>query len=151
MQKDIRHQWFLQHPPETVWLYLTDSKLLAQWLMPNNFEPVVGKKFKFQAKPKIKFGFDGNIYCEVLEVIPFKRLSYSWKGGPGNGKISLDSIVTWTLREKDKGTELLLEHTGFTGIKNFITYFVMNKGWLTILKKNVTERLNAYKNETIHS
>jgi len=97
--------------------------------MENDFKPEVGHKFMFTTKPKIKVGFDGNIYCEVLEIIPFQKLSYSWKGGPGKGKITLDSIVTWTLTPKDNGTELQLDHTGFKGMKNYITYLIMNKGW----------------------
>lgn len=112
MEREIRHNWLLSHPPEIVWKYLTDSDLLSQWLMENDFKPIEGHQFQFKAKPKMKIGFDGNIYGEVLEVVPCERLSYSWKGGPGDGKITLDSKVAWTLTPKDDGTNLLLEHTG---------------------------------------
>lgn len=142
MEKDIKHSWFLEHSTETVWEYLTNSALIAEWLMENNFKPIVGHQFQFHTKPVIKFGFDGNVYCEVLEVLPMKKLSYSWKGGPGNGKITLDSVVTWTLTPKNKGTELILEHTGFKGLKNFMGYFFMNMGW----KKKIWNRLNALLN-----
>jgi uncharacterized protein YndB with AHSA1/START domain len=135
MQRDIRHTWFLQSPPETVWDYLTIPELLAQWLMESDFQPVVGHKFMFNTKPKVKLGFDGMIYCEVLEVNPIKKLVYSWKGGPGKGKITLDSVVTWTLVPKDNGTELQLVHAGFTGVKNYISYLIMNKGWEKIIKR----------------
>jgi uncharacterized protein YndB with AHSA1/START domain len=135
MQRDIIHTWFLPHPPQEVWKFLTDSDLLSQWLMENDLKPIVGHKFQFRAKPKYKIGFDGIIFCEVLEAVPDRRISYSWKGGPGNGKISLDSIVTWTLTAKNGGTELLLEHTGFKGFRNFIPYLIMNKGWLKILDR----------------
>jgi uncharacterized protein YndB with AHSA1/START domain len=145
MQRDIIQKWFLPHPTETVWEFLTDAELLAQWLMENDFKPVVGHNFKFYTMPRIKFGFDGNVYCEVLEVVPNKRLSYSWKGGPGKGKITLDSVVTWTLTETEKGTELLLEHTGFKGMKNFFAYVFMNKGWAGKIRKRLLERLNGYK------
>jgi hypothetical protein len=37
--------------------------------------------FKTKALPAIEF--DGNVYCEVLEVIPLKKLSYTWKEDPG--------------------------------------------------------------------
>ena len=30
------------HPPEKLWRALTESPLLAQWMMNNDFEPVVG-------------------------------------------------------------------------------------------------------------
>ncbi|MEP6951331.1 MAG: SRPBCC domain-containing protein, partial [Ginsengibacter sp.] len=124
-----------QHPPKDVWEYLTISDLMAQWLMPNNFEPILGYDFQFKINPMPTFDFDGNIYCKVLEIVPFKKLSYSWKGGPGEGKITLDSIVVWTLAPKDNGTELKLVHSGFKEIENFNMYSIMDDGWLRNIKK----------------
>lgn len=145
MQKDIKHTWFLEHPVERVWEYLTDSELLAQWLMKNDFKPIVGHRFQFHTKMIVNMGFDGNVYCQVLEIVPLKRLSYSWKGGPGKGKITLDSVVTWTLIEKDGGTELTIEHTGFAGLKNFLGYFFMNSGWKNGIRNKLAELLNSQK------
>jgi uncharacterized protein YndB with AHSA1/START domain len=142
MEKEIRHRWFFPHPPEMVWDYLTKSGLLAQWLMENDFKAIRGHKFQFNAKPKVKIGFDGVIFCEVLEIVPSKRLSYSWKGGPGKGRITLDSVVTWTLYPQNQGTELLLEHTGFKGMKNFIPYLIMNRGWGGNIKKRLEHCIN---------
>ncbi len=135
MERTIRHLISLQQPPEDIWDYLTKPELLATWLMPGNFQPVIGHQFKFTARPLPRFGFDGNIYCEVLEIVPLKKLAYSWRGGPAPGKITLDSIVTWTLIKKGNGTDLLLEHQGFKGMKNYLSYFVMNKGWVKIGKR----------------
>jgi uncharacterized protein YndB with AHSA1/START domain len=135
MTRDIKHTWFFNHPPQDIWEFLTDPELLAQWLMESNFRPIVGHKFNFNTRPKIKLGFDGNIYCEVLAVEPKRLLSYSWRGGPGKGKITLDSVVTWTLTPKNNGTELQLIHSGFKGFGNYITYLVMNKGWIKIIKR----------------
>jgi len=143
MQRDIKHSFFLPNPPEAVWEYLTKPELIAQWLMQNDFKPVVGHQFQFKTKPQVKFGFDGTVYCEVMEVVPLKRLSYSWKGGMGKDKILLDSVVIWTLTPRDNGTELRLEHKGFKGLKNFIGYFFMNSGWAKIGK-----RLNVLLNSS---
>ena len=132
MQREIRHQFTFLQPPEVVWDYLTNSELLAQWLMPNDFKPVAGHKFQFGAKPKFPLGFDGRIYCEVLEIVPYRKLVYSWKGGLSKENPSLDSIVVWTLTPTDSGTVLTLEHKGFKGIKNYLAYFIMNKGWAKI-------------------
>ena len=145
MQREIRHQWFFPHPVEDVWEFLTNSELLGQWLMKNDFKPVVGHQFTFTTKSRINPAFDGTIFCEVLEVSPLKRLSYSWKGGPRKGKITLDSLVTWTLTPKENGTELLLEHTGFKGVKNFLAYIIMNKGWTIIIRKRFTTQLIEHK------
>lgn len=142
MQREIRHQFTFIQPPEVVWDYLTNSELLAQWLMPNDFKPIVGHKFQFGAKPKLKFGFDGRIYCEVLEIIPHKKLVYSWKGGLSKEAPSLNSIVIWTLEPTKDGTALTLEHKGFKGIKNYLAYIIMNKGWAKIGKR-LFKQLNA--------
>ncbi len=144
MQRDIKHKWFFPHPPEEVWDFLTKQELIAQWLMENDFQPIVGHKFNFRTKPRIKFGFDGIVYGEVLEVVPFTRLSYSWKGGMGN-KAALDSVVTWTLTPKDNGTELRLEHSGFKGLRNYFAYLIMNKGWSKIGKRFVVLLTNYKK------
>ena len=135
MQRDIRQVNFYPHPPAKVWEMLTDAALLSQWLMKNDISPVVGHKFNFFTKPLPIFGFDGIVYCEVTEVVPMKRLSYTWKGGDGSkGTVSLDTVVTWTLTPRDNGTELVLEHIGFRGMKNLIPYMAMKSGWVKIMK-----------------
>ncbi|RYE26533.1 MAG: SRPBCC domain-containing protein [Sphingobacteriales bacterium] len=134
MQKEIRHTFSFQHPPEVVWEYLTKKELIAEWLMENDFKLQLGHKFTFKTKPKINLGFDGTVYCEVLEIIPLQKLSYSWKGGAG-AKPLLDSIVVWTLTPTATGTDLLLEHKGFKGVKNYLPYLIMNKGWQKIGKR----------------
>ena len=94
-----------RHPPEKLWRALTETPLLAQWLMKNDFEPVVGHKFQFRAEPVPNW--DGVIDCEVLVLEPLKRLSYSW------GALGLGSVVLFTLTPADGGTHLRLEHSGF--------------------------------------
>jgi uncharacterized protein YndB with AHSA1/START domain len=41
---------FLSQPPGRVWQALTDSALLARWLMPNDFKPVIGHAFTFRTE-----------------------------------------------------------------------------------------------------
>jgi uncharacterized protein YndB with AHSA1/START domain len=134
MAKIIQHQIFYPNPPELVWDYLTVPELIAQWLMPTDFSPTVGHEFKFTAKPMPDMDFDGVFHCKVLEVEPFKKLSYSWDFGPGDGT-QTKSVVNWTLTAKDNGTELLLIHRGFEGV-NFLEMFnSMSKGWLELITK----------------
>src|SRR5580692_9476006 len=140
MERSIKHTIFYYHSPETVWEYLTKAELMSQWLMPNDFEPILGHDFQFKIKPMPQFDFDGIVYCKVLEIAPFKKLSYTWKAGPGDGKINLDSIVTWTLIAKDNGTELLLDHSGM--MENADIYSAMNIGWQQNMNK-IAERINA--------
>jgi uncharacterized protein YndB with AHSA1/START domain len=135
MTKSIQHQVFFTHAPEVVWEYLTKSDLLQQWLMANDFQPTVGHVFQFKTKPIPSLNFDGICYCEVLEVVPFKKLSYTWKGGPEPGNITLDTVVVWNLSPKDNGTELSLVHSGFSEVENKAIYGGMNEGWLKNMHK----------------
>jgi uncharacterized protein YndB with AHSA1/START domain len=142
MARIIKHQFFFPHPPETVWDYLTQSELMAQWLMKNDFQPIVGLDFQFRTGPIPSLDFDGIIYCKVLEIVPFKKLSYSWNCGPGRGEITLESIVVWKLEPKDKGTEVFLEHSGFAKKENLAFFNGLNHGWVEKLQ-NIDKLLKA--------
>jgi uncharacterized protein YndB with AHSA1/START domain len=142
MAASIKHQLFFPHPPAAVWEYLTSAELMELWLMKNNFQPIVGHEFQFRVNPIPSLDFDGIVYCEVLELVPLKKLSYSWKSGPGDGTINVDSVVRWELQSTDKGTELLLNHGDFTVLKNTGIFDAMDKGWLQNIHK-IADRLNA--------
>ena len=64
------------HPPEKVWRASTEGPLIEQWLMKNDFQPVVGHRFQFRAMRQPHW--NDVIECEVLVVEPYQRLSYSW-------------------------------------------------------------------------
>ena len=93
------------HPPEKLWRALTETPLITQWLMNNDFEPVVGRKFQFRADPVPNW--NGIIDSEVLIVEPLKQLSYRWNS------LGLDSVVLWTLTPAEGGTHVRMEHSGF--------------------------------------
>ena len=135
MQKEIRHEWFFPQSQETIWEYLTDSEMLSLWLMPNDFQPVQGHKFMFKIPPVQSLNFDGQIFCEVLDINPKSKVVYSWKYGTGDGTMRVDSLVEWTLSAGDGGTNLKLVHSGLELPKNLIDYEAMNGGWLSNVKK----------------
>jgi uncharacterized protein YndB with AHSA1/START domain len=134
MTKSIHHTFTFNHKPEVGWDYLTKPELLAQWLMPADIKPVVGYKFEMVSAPKPQMNHDGHNYCEVLEVVPYKKLVYSWQAGPKPGSITVNTKVTWTLIAKGSGTELHLLHEGFTD-ENQMLYEGMNGGWVTHVGK----------------
>ncbi|MFZ9661448.1 MAG: SRPBCC family protein [Chitinophagaceae bacterium] len=144
MQRHILHTHYFEYPPEVIWSYLTKPEKLS-WLMENDIKPEVGAEFMFRTKARIKVGFDGNIFCKVIEVVPYEKLSYSWKGGPGDGTINLDTIVIWSMVRQGGGTLLTLEHKGFHWLKNLIPFLVMRMGWERGLKVKLTKAL--HKNE----
>ena len=112
------------HSPEKVWRALTESPLVTQWLMKNDFEPVVGRRFQFRSEPVPQW--DGVIHCEVLVVEPLKRLSYSW------GTLGLESVVLFTLTAAEDGTHVRMEHSGF-GADQEAAYKGANYGWQKFL------------------
>jgi uncharacterized protein YndB with AHSA1/START domain len=95
----------LSHPASKVWRALTQGALMEEWLMKNDFQPVVGHRFSFRAEPNPHW--DGIIECQVLTVEPNQRLSYSW------GSLGLASTVTFTLTPVEGGVLLRMEQSGF--------------------------------------
>jgi len=98
----------MPHPPEKVWRALTQTALLEDWLMKNNFTATVGAKFTLRTQPMPHW--NGVVECEVLAIKPYQRLSYSWNAGDGK---KLQTTVTWTLTAVDGGTRLRMEQSGF--------------------------------------
>jgi uncharacterized protein YndB with AHSA1/START domain len=90
----------LPYPPERIWRALTQSPLIEQWLMKNDFEPVVGHRFELRADW-------GVVGCQVLAVEPNRALSYTWAA------YGLESVVTWTLAPTGARTRLRMEQSGF--------------------------------------
>lgn len=137
MSKDLKFEVVYPHPIEKVWRAITDSRAIEQWLMKNDFEARMGHRFQFRDKPQP--GWDGIVNCEVLEVEPPRKLRYSWRGGP------LDTQVTITLDAVAEGTRLILEHTGFRGLKARMVSWIMGRGWNSrILRKALPELLNRW-------
>ena len=99
------------HPPEKVWRALTQGPLLEEWLMKNDFQPVVGHRFNFRAQPMPKW--NGVTDCEVLVVEPNKRLSYTWNASGEEAINGTKTVVTWTLTPTKNGVLLRMEQAGF--------------------------------------
>jgi len=132
MQKDIQQAWFFTKSPKEVWEYLTKPDLIEQWLMKSDFQPVAGHKFRFTFEPKENSRYEGIVYCEVLEVIPFTKLSYSWYGSTNDRKRKFSSVVMWTLVPKENGTELQLQHSGLTFLEDILNH---TNGWKVCLAR----------------
>jgi uncharacterized protein YndB with AHSA1/START domain len=92
-------------PPEKIWRALTQPHLIEEWLMRNDFKPVVGHQFNLRVDPQPHW--NGVIDCQVLVVEPNKTLSYTW------GALGLESVVTFTVTPTSAGTHLRMEQRGF--------------------------------------
>ena len=100
----IEHEAVYPHSPERVWRALVDPVELAAWLMPNDFEPVVGKEFKLETGSAEV----GTIQAEVLEIDEPRLLRCRWTGGFG------DTQVTFELTPEGDGTRLRVRHDGWS-------------------------------------
>ena len=122
------------HLPEKIWRALTQSPLIEEWLMKNDFQPEVGHRFTFRATPMPNW--NGVIDCEVKVVEPHSRLSYSW------GSLGMESVVTFTLTPTESGTHLRMEQSGFRPDQE-ANYKGANYGWRKFIGnlERVVERM----------
>ncbi|HYW15755.1 MAG TPA: SRPBCC domain-containing protein [Allosphingosinicella sp.] len=95
------------HPPEKLWRALTQPHLIAEWLMKNDFAPVVGHRFNLSGD------WGGVLDCEVIEIEPNEILSYTWNFAHPDPAFDLESVVTFTLAPTANGTRLRMEQSGF--------------------------------------
>lgn len=102
----VSFEFDLQHSPEKVWRALTDPVLLSEWLLPVvELELEPGAAFTFTAPPQP--GWDGVVNCQLREIEPHRKLSWTWVVG------ELDTVVTFTLTPTTSGTHLSLVQSGF--------------------------------------
>jgi uncharacterized protein YndB with AHSA1/START domain len=95
------------HPPEKLWRALTQPHLIEEWLMKNDFSPIVGHRFNLRGE------WGGVLDCEVLVIEANKTLSYTWDFAHDDAAFNLKSVVTFTLIPTSTGTHLRMEQSGF--------------------------------------
>ena len=115
-------------PPEKLWRALTQPHLIEEWLMKNDFAPVVGHRFNLRGD------WGGVLDCEVLAVEPQRTLSYTWNHVHADAAYNLRSVVTFTLTPTRTGTQLRMEQSGF-GPEQKQAYGGAKGGWQQFLAK----------------
>ena len=127
-------------PVEKVWKAITDRDEMKRWYF---------DLAEFKAEPGFEFQFYGEgkqgekflHLCKVIEVIPKKKLTYSWRydGYEGN------SFVTFELFSEGNKTRVKLSHTGLesfpvTSNKDFAKENFM-EGWTYIIGTGLKDYL----------
>ncbi len=122
-------------PPERIWKALTDVKEMRQWYFDlKEFKPEVGFEFEFVVEHK---GMKYHHLCKVTEVIPQKKLAYTWRYKGHEG----DSLVTFELFADGDKTRLKLTHEGletFPKTPSFARRSFM-EGWTQIIGSSLKE------------
>ncbi len=122
-------------PVNRVWDALTKNEQMKKWYFQlADFKPVVGFEFSFTGKADENTEYTH--LCTVTEVIPGKKLSYSWryKGYPGY------SVVSFELSEEGNKTRIKLTHEGiesFAAAGKDFRKENFAEGWSQILDKSL--------------
>jgi len=113
---EIKKVVMVDAPPAVVFKALTDEKELVQW-MPKEakMDARVGGQYEFKYY-RASRNLEAVAKGEILELVPGKRLSYTFDSMRGGSAPSLaKSVVTWTLEELPSGkTMVTLVHSGIT-------------------------------------
>ncbi len=94
-------------PAEKIWHALTNKDQMKQWYFDlPDFRPTVGFAFSFTGKGNT--GETYNHLCRVTEVVPGKKISYSWQYEGLEGY----SLLSFELFPEGESTKLKLTHRG---------------------------------------
>ena len=116
-------------PVARVWKALTDVDQMSVWYFDlKEFKLQIGFEFEFVVE------HEGNTYhhlCKVTEVIPEKKIAYTWRY---KGEVG-DSLVTFELFGEGDRTRLKLTHSGIETFPKTTAYARKNfeAGWTEII------------------
>ena len=110
-ETDIEREIFIAAAPETVFRFLVDPTLMADWIgLTHTLEPHPGGMFRVEVS-------EGNVARGVYtEVIPPRRVVFTWgwesapSGEPWAAVPAGSSVVEIDLEAKEAGTLLRLRH-----------------------------------------
>jgi len=125
----------LDAPVARVWDALTQNEQMKKWYFHiADFRPVLGFEFQFTGNSKENIEYLHR--CMITELVPLKKLSYSWRydGFPGN------SVVTFELFDEGGKTRLKLTHAGletFAGGGPDFAKENFAEGWTFIVDKSL--------------
>lgn len=135
-QEPIVVERILNASSDKVWKAITDKEDMKQWYFDiAKFKPELGFEFTFEGRK------DDKVYvhlCKITEVVPGKKLKYSWRYKDADGI----SFVTFELFPEGNKTRLKLTHEGLGSFpqsdpdyarENFV------EGWNYIIGKSIVE------------
>jgi len=139
-ENGIRKEKIIQAGPEMVFNALIEPEKITEWFQDEaNLDPRVGGKIRLvtlkEMHPDWKLDRDYYMNGTIIEFVPNKRLSYTWKFD--DIPDFPETYVTWDLEpfNSDK-TRVKLTHKGFTGKeKGNFSIESHEQGWTEALDK----------------
>lgn len=124
---------------DRVWQAITDKDQMKRWYFDlKEFRPEPGFAFDFT----VEHGGARYVHlCRITEVIPRKKLAYTWRyeGHPG------DSLVTFELQAEGGRTRLRLTHEGLETFPTLAAFAKGNflEGWTELLGSSLPKFLEG--------
>jgi uncharacterized protein YndB with AHSA1/START domain len=136
----IRKAKIIHAAPNVVFNALTEPEKITGWFQDEAIlDSKVGGKISLVTRAEIHpdWNLDKDYYMNgtIMEFVPNKRLSYSWKFD--DSPSFPETVVTWDLeRINSEKTRVKLGHIGFTGKeKGNFSLESHNQGWAEALDK----------------
>jgi uncharacterized protein YndB with AHSA1/START domain len=135
---------FIKATPDRVYAAWSDPAQLKEWWGPEGVrtrslvaDVRVGGKYRWDlTSPQ---GEDTSAFGEYRELIPGKKIVFTWKWDDDENWTTHNSIVTVELFDRDGGTELLFKHEQLPGEESRDRH---NEGWNSII-----DRLEKFLNK----
>jgi uncharacterized protein YndB with AHSA1/START domain len=152
MTRSFAHEAEYSHPAEHVWRALTEPELMGLWIMnfdqdpgemTTDFRPVVGAAYRMDARRGR--GWRGFVVGSVLEVVPDRRLVYTWAHSAYQD--AHPARVEFTLEPTSTGTRVRMEQTGFPGVKGWFVLKGAQMGWKRMLRSGLRAVLDSAARE----
>jgi uncharacterized protein YndB with AHSA1/START domain len=120
---------------ELVWRAISTKEDMKQWYFDlAEFKPEAGFEFQFTVEHE---GFTYVHHCRVTDVIPNKKLAYSWRYEGYAG----DSLVTFELFAEGNKTRLKLTHEGLETFPKIPAFARKNfmQGWTQLIGESLKQ------------
>ena len=135
---EVRKTKIIERLPKVVFSALTEPEKLAEWFQDEvNLDVRVGGQIRLVTlkEKHPEWNLEMNYYIEgtIMDLVPNKRLSYSWKFRDTPN--FPETLVTWELEQINSDKTLVkLSHVGFSGKeKGNFSVESHNQGWIEAL------------------
>ncbi len=115
---EVRKEIQIDASPETVWQVMISPEGIAKWLGPDEYEAELGGKINFLVTMPDHKEF---MFGEVVTFDPPNTFAFTWTQQTlGGDTWETSTLVTLTLEAKNKGTHVVLVHSGFENLPEAI-------------------------------